>query len=254
MDDDVAPAQFYTGLVAEIYRHLRSEPPDAAVYERFVRRNGEPALELGCGDGDPLLDLVTAGLEVEGLDSSADMLARCRTRAAARGLEVVLHHGRFETMALGRTFRSIYVAGATLNLLPDDQALQAALHAVARHLEPRGAALVTFWIPDAVVEEEAPATRQVARPDGSTMRFTVLHRDRDDATRTDASRVRYELERDGVVEAVERTWRIHWVTVEQATAMVHTAGLRVHRAVSSDGGALRDDAAEFTFVLVPAPS
>ena len=31
---------------------------------------GEPALEIGCGDGDPLLDLVAAGLDVEGLDAA----------------------------------------------------------------------------------------------------------------------------------------------------------------------------------------
>ena len=47
---------------------------------------------LGCGDGDPLLALRAEGLDVEGLDSSADMLDRCRVRADAAGLDVVLHH------------------------------------------------------------------------------------------------------------------------------------------------------------------
>jgi cytosine/adenosine deaminase-related metal-dependent hydrolase len=86
------PASFYTGLVAELYAPLRSETPDPLPYERFVRRYGEPALELACGDGDPLLDLVGQGLDVHGLDSSMDMLARCRARAAERGLHVTLHH------------------------------------------------------------------------------------------------------------------------------------------------------------------
>ena len=40
---------FYTGLVADLYRPLRSGNPDPEVYERFITKHGEPALELGCG-------------------------------------------------------------------------------------------------------------------------------------------------------------------------------------------------------------
>ncbi|MFM7617915.1 MAG: SAM-dependent methyltransferase, partial [Actinomycetes bacterium] len=51
------PADFYTGLVADLYAPLRSVVPDPDPYARFIARTGTPALELGCGDGDPLLDL-----------------------------------------------------------------------------------------------------------------------------------------------------------------------------------------------------
>jgi len=47
MDEPVAPADFYTGVVAEMYRHLRSETFDPERYAAFVERSGEPALELG---------------------------------------------------------------------------------------------------------------------------------------------------------------------------------------------------------------
>ncbi len=130
------PELFYTGIVAEVYGPLRSDPPDARIYAGFVRRVGEPALELGCGDGDPLLDLVAAGLDVEGLDSSPDMLGRCRTAAAARGLEVVLHEQAMQSMDLDRRYRSIYVAGPTFNLLPDDDVALQALRRVSAHLAP----------------------------------------------------------------------------------------------------------------------
>ncbi|WP_407061585.1 methyltransferase domain-containing protein [Actinomadura napierensis] len=38
-------------------------------------------MELGCGDGDPLLELRRRGLDVDGVDSSADKLERLGRRA-----------------------------------------------------------------------------------------------------------------------------------------------------------------------------
>lgn len=58
-------ADFYTGIVAELYG-----PPYAA----FIRQAGMPALEPGCGDGDPLLELCRRGLDVDGVESSTDLL------------------------------------------------------------------------------------------------------------------------------------------------------------------------------------
>lgn len=59
------PADFYTGVVAELYEPLKSESPDPAEYGQFIEQYGEPALELGCGDGEPLLDLRKRGFDVE---------------------------------------------------------------------------------------------------------------------------------------------------------------------------------------------
>ncbi|MEU8306257.1 class I SAM-dependent methyltransferase [Actinomadura sp. NPDC048955] len=71
-------ADFYTGIVAELYGPLKSFSQDPEPYAAFIEQSGTPALELGCGDGDPLHELRARGLEVEGVDSSADMLERLR--------------------------------------------------------------------------------------------------------------------------------------------------------------------------------
>src|SRR5262249_6283602 len=103
-------SQFYTGLVAQLYGPLRSAVPDPAPYEQFVRRFREPALELGCGTGDPILALRQQGLEVDGVDSSADMLTICRARADAQGVTVNLYEQAMERLDLPRRYRSIYIA------------------------------------------------------------------------------------------------------------------------------------------------
>lgn len=84
------PAHFYTGIVADAYAGLKGSSFDPARYRVFVVANGQPGLEIGCGDGQPLLDLRADGLDVEGVDSSADMLERCRANALSRGIEVRL--------------------------------------------------------------------------------------------------------------------------------------------------------------------
>ncbi|MEU4203514.1 class I SAM-dependent methyltransferase [Streptomyces sp. NPDC026294] len=85
------PADFCTGLVSESFAPLRSFSPDPEAYTALLREVGGPALERGCGDGDPLLAPRRRGLDVEGVDSSADMLERCRHLADGGSALIPLH-------------------------------------------------------------------------------------------------------------------------------------------------------------------
>ena len=171
-------SQFYTGLVADLYAPLKSMSQNAKPYAAFLRTRGEPALELGCGDGEPLLDLVEMGFDVEGLDSSMDMLDRCAAAAAARGLDVVLHHGSMAEVALSRRYRSIFIAGATFNLLPDDEVALASLVRIREHLADDGAAFIPLFIPPPTPPEVLGRFRETASDDGATLRFAPIRETR----------------------------------------------------------------------------
>jgi Methyltransferase domain len=253
--DQVEPALFYTGLVADLYAPLRSSgAPDPSPYIRFVRRSGEPALELGCGDGDPLLGLRARGLDVDGLDSSADMLARCRANAAARGLAVTLHESPMESMELRRHYRSIYLAGPSFNLLPDDDTAWRALARIRAHLEPDGSALIPLFVPPPVLPSALGVPRVHEAEDGSTLRFSVVSVERDDAARLQASVLRYERERDGEVERLERTWLLHWYTQDGFRQLVSDAGLLDDEVLGVDGAPAARDATEIAFVVSRDPA
>lgn len=248
-EHQVEPADFYTGLVAQMYRHLRSETFAPEPYARFIALVGQPALELGCGDGDPMLELRARGLDVEGLDSSADMLDRCRVAAAARGLDVVLHHATFESMDLGRRYRAIYLAGATFNLLPDDATAQRALQRIAAHLQPGGSALIPLFIPGAPSQRLVGQAREHTTDDGSLMRVSTLSVDHDPAARVQIARLRYELVRGTTSETLERDWLLHWFDQQQFAAMATDAGLTVHGVFADNGGRATADDTSFTFWL-----
>jgi len=242
-------AHFYTGLVADLYRDLRGERPDAEMVERFVRRHGEPALDLGCGDGDPILTLRAAGIDVEGLDASPDMLRRCALAAAEHGLTVTLHEARFEAMALGRTYRSIYAATSNWNLLPTDDHLRAAFRALRSHLHPDGAALLTFFVPERRADVTGWSKRRVL-DDGTEVAVTVLCVQRDEVARTEITRLRYERVRHGDTERVDRDWCIHWASPSALAEMAANAGLAVRSARDRHGPA-HDGSTEFALVVGP---
>ncbi|MEN0128777.1 MAG: methyltransferase domain-containing protein [Brevundimonas sp.] len=240
MTQTLDPADFYTGLVADLYGPLRSHVPDAEPYAQFVGAHGEPALELGCGDGDPLLELRARGLDVDGVDSSADMLVRARRRAAAAGVEVDLHHARMQALDLPRRYRSIYLAGPTFCLLPDDETALAALRSIREHLTPDGAVLVPLWVPPPTPHDElgVPRTDVV---DGTTISVTILGETHDVESRTRRSRLLYERSGPEGTTSLEREWTLHWYTVAGFTALAAEAGLA--------GGAVGpDDSPVFTLV------
>jgi Methyltransferase domain len=253
--EPVEPALFYTGLVADIYAPLRSAgASDPAPYIRFVRRSGEPALELGCGDGDPLLDLRARGIDVEGLDSSPDMLARCRANAAARGLVVTLHQSPMESMELRRHYRSIYLAGPTFNLITDDDTAWRALARIRAHLEPGGSALIPLFVPPPMLPRVIGVPRTHVTDDGVTLRFTVTGVERADVERVQVTHTRYERERDGAVEVLERDWLLHWYTQDGFRQLISDAGLLVDELLAEDGTPAPPDATSYAFVVSRDPA
>lgn len=251
---DPPPAHFYTGLVAELYGTLRSSPPEAGPYLRFVQRSGEPALELGCGDGDPLLDLRARGLDVEGLDASADLLDRCRARADERGLAVTLHESAMEAMELRRRYRSIYLAGPTFNRLVDDDVAWRALARIHAHLEPGGSALVPLLVSAPTPAAALGLPRELVADDGAVRRATIVSEERDEAARTQTSLLRYERDRAGSVETVERSWVLHWHTQDGFRQLASDAGLLVDEVLGLDGHPAAAEADHVAFVLSPDPA
>ncbi|WP_217241269.1 class I SAM-dependent methyltransferase [Streptomyces sp. AC555_RSS877] len=229
------PADFYTGIVAALYGPLKSFSQDPEPYAAFIQQAGMPALELGCGDGEPLLELRRRGLDVDGVDSSADMLERLRRRAAEQDIPATVFHQRMEALNLPRRYRAIFLAGPTFTLLPDDATALAALRAIRAHLAEGGTALVPLFTPEPTPAEQIGRVRTAAAPDGAELRVSVLAEQRDKTARTQTALLRYERHHESESTIEDRPWTMHWYTRDQFVRLATTAGLAVTAVTDPDG-------------------
>lgn len=220
---------FYTGLVAELYTPLKSTSFNPDHYQELISRYGEPALELGCGDGDPLLDLRARGLDVDGLDASPDMITRLQRRAAARHLEVTAWVATMESMNPPRMYRTIFLAGPTFNLLPTDEAMAQALVRLRAALRGDGVAIVPLFVPPPVAPTASSELTRQETPTG-WIGWRIVGADRDEKSSTQTMTVRYEREHNGALEQIERDWTLHWVDLATFEAMALDAGMRTVEA------------------------
>lgn len=235
--DSPNPSQFYTGLVSDLYDPLVSEKASADQYRAFLDLSGQPALEPFCGSGSPLLDLIDLGYDVDGLDASTDMLRLLRRNAEERGLSPNVYHQMIQNMDLPRHYRSIFIAGASMVLLPSDEIAQQALHAIFKNLVPGGSALMPLEIPDEpLLRKSIGHFQEGESANGRRLRCGSVGLEFDEDARSLVHRLRYERELDdGSTEILERDWHQHWWSQDHFRAMLQEAGFGRITCLKPDG-------------------
>ena len=220
----------YDGVIALAYDTWMppgTRFPDDALHAEVVRAAGGPALELGVGNGRFLIPLVEAGLPLEGIDSSADMLDRCRRHAAARGMDVVLHHGDMAPLELGRSYGAVVCPAGSFSLVADERRAQAALVSYRDHLRPGGTVALSMFVPgaDDITGFAWRLRRTGTDDDGTTY---VVHEATGDDVEPQVHLVYNRLEifdaAGALVDTVLRKARLRWWSQEQFAEALRAAG------------------------------
>jgi SAM-dependent methyltransferase len=213
-----APQTWHHGLVAQWWAEFNDEfrSHEIPYFQAFVER-GQPALDVGCGTGRLLLPFLRAGLDVDGCDVSADMVALCRDKAAREGLSPNLYVQPMHELELPRRYRTIFVCGS-FGLGSDRARDREALRRFHEHLEPDGTLLIDievpyadakqwrFWLKDERVslpEFKHPPRGRRTGSDGAeyTLRSRVLELDA--LEQRVALEMHAERWRDGELQAAE---------------------------------------------------
>src|SRR5215210_116272 len=139
------PQTWHYGVVARWWAEFNQDGPEIEYFRRFVEA-GQPALDVACGTGRLLLPYLRAGLDVDGCDVSADMVARCRQAAKSDGLSPTLFVQPMHELDAPRSYRTIFVCGA-FGLGSDRERDLEALRRFHRHLQPGGTLVVDIEVP-----------------------------------------------------------------------------------------------------------
>jgi SAM-dependent methyltransferase len=105
---------------AELYDLLNPRLQSDRFYVQFAKERGGRVLDLACGSGRLLAQLVDAGLEVAGVDVAPAMLERARRRLGDRAAQVELVLGDMRSFSFDRPFRSILVPYCSLIYMHTD--------------------------------------------------------------------------------------------------------------------------------------
>jgi SAM-dependent methyltransferase len=143
---DTSPQTWHYGLIARHWAEKNTNfEPEGPCYLRMIEAYGQPALDVGCGTGRLLIPLLQAGLEVDGCDVSADMLARCRERAESLGFAPNLNAQPNYELDLPRRYRTIYSCGV-IGIGGNKAKTLQAMRRVYDHLRPGGAFIFDYEV------------------------------------------------------------------------------------------------------------
>ena len=221
----------YRGLAAECYDLWFGDEPfwDQAFFHDRVRHNGGVALEVACGTGRLLIPFLRDGLAVEGLDASEEMLAICRSKAAAVGVTPTLYQQLMQDVALASRYHTMFIPACSFQILAErDQAFEA-LRRFHRHLEPHGELLITLAVPwrDFGLERQWRLRRWGTRPsDGATI---LIHESTvsDRVAQVQHIWMRHEVFKEGrLVQTQLRTHRMRWYYQHEFAMMLEAVGFR----------------------------
>jgi SAM-dependent methyltransferase len=233
------------------------EYEDAKLYEKYIlQKQGQPALELGCGDGRLLIPYVKKGLEVEGLDLSPHMIERCRAKADKFGIKLNLHQQAMQKLDLPKKYGTIFIPFGSFMLIHEEKDALEALRRFYQHLKPEGSLLISFFIPtkcdilvDAAPQNEWRLRREGRRSNGDLVQCWEKAKF-DTDKQIEHSEYRYDVIDQGrVVSSEEESLKLRWYTQEQFHRLLQDNGFTSIKALKghSDIPALPQDD-EFTFV------
>lgn len=204
----------------------------AAILRRF-HSEVQSVLDLGCGTGRHARKLLDLGLEVVGVERSAEMATRARE---IDGLTVI--DGDIRTVVIERDFDAVLALFHVVSYQTTTKDLIATFSTAARHLREGGLFVFDVWSTAAVMAQ-GPETRVREVSDG---RVDVVRtaRPMEDAQRS-IVKVHYEFQvtkrATGVRKVFHETHTMRHLTEGEIQLLAHVSGLELLHAEEYLSGA-----------------
>jgi SAM-dependent methyltransferase len=139
---------------------------DLCMRARAPKGIGRGTLELGCGTGRILIELLRAGVDATGADRSLPMLRRLRSDARTQGLEPRLLQTDIAAPGLHAAFAVILMPYSLITYLSDRDVAASTVRRIAGLIAPGGCLVVDAFVPQPV-ESFTDFRQDYRRPHGA---------------------------------------------------------------------------------------
>jgi SAM-dependent methyltransferase len=157
---------WHYGLIARWWANFNVDGPEIEFFRPFVV-TGQPTLDVACGTGRLLVPWVAAGLDVDGVDASADMITACAEAAQRVGAVPNLYVQPVHRLDVPRRYGTIVMCGG-FGLGGTRQQDLDGLRRMFAHLRPGGRLALDYEVENVAVERwrvSPPGPSQPPAPD-----------------------------------------------------------------------------------------
>jgi SAM-dependent methyltransferase len=226
---------------------------DVPFWQQFAAAQDGPVLELGCGTGRIAVPAARAGARIIGIDRSAEMLGRARTRIARARLggRIVLVRGDIRDLPFRSRvrFSAVIAAYGILQSLTRERDLARTFESVRRVLR-RGGLFAIDVVPDLPKWEEYRNRVSLKGRRGRKTTLTLVETVRQDRRRRLTI---FDQEYREATDAGRRTHRFsltfRTLSVPQMARRLERAGFRVGAVLGDYDGGPWDPRADVWVIL-----
>ena len=155
---------YYDGIIADWYDDwLKDRTDDVNYYTAFFSGFKGRVLELACGTGRILMPIARSGIQIDGLDSSRDMLSKLKMKLEKDKLKrTTLYNQSMTNFSLSEKYAAIFIAGGSFQLNQADEASDC-LKSIKNHLAENGFFLMDIFVPWTSIRADKVQTFTVTR-------------------------------------------------------------------------------------------
>lgn len=217
----------YGRLATEVYditKPIGHTFGDVEFYLQRLKSCTGRVLEPAVGTGRVMIPLLEAGIEVEGVDNSPEMLAICRARCAERGLEPVLHEGDMGSLSLPERYEAIIIPAGSFLLIERREESLGALKRFREHLV-RGGRLILDLELQTDLRVGTISTGTVETPQGETITTESNVVEVNFLEQYSVSYLRYEKWQEGELMQTEmQRFALRWYGLEEFELVLKSLG------------------------------
>jgi ubiquinone/menaquinone biosynthesis C-methylase UbiE len=155
---------YYDGIIADWYdTWLKDRTDDVKYYCAFFSGFTGRVLELACGTGRILMPIARSGVQIDGLDSSRDMLSKLKTKLEKDQLKrTTLFNQPMASFSLSEKYEAIFITSGSFQLNQMDDASNC-LKSIKSHLTENGFFLMDIFVPWSSIRADKVQTFTVTR-------------------------------------------------------------------------------------------